>query len=193
MPAERLTDEQLQEIEARANAATPGPWFEPHISDDNCKCNCRSIVNEGYCGSVATVSLDNGNRVGDGGNDSPPLEEAKANGRFIAHSRQDIPALLAEIKALKQERGEARQEPKQFFTPEQVARLHKYQFGPFEKFQRMHPFTCPNRGDGEHFDNGRDRGMLIPTTRGWICQCCDYTQSWAHAFMYLPKDDPKDA
>ena len=47
----------------------------------------------------------------------------------------------------------------------------------------MHPFTCPNRGDGKHFDNGIDKGALIPTVRGWICQCCDYTQDWAHDFM----------
>jgi hypothetical protein len=80
------------------------------------------------------------------------------------------------------------------FTPEQVAALHQYQFGPWAPLfdhtsklpQRMHPFTCPNRGDGRHFDNGADLGALIPTVRGWICQSCDYTQDWAHAFMTVP-------
>lgn len=64
------------------------------------------------------------------------------------------------------------------FTTEQVAHLHQFQAS-----TAMHPFTCPNRGDGKHFDNGHDKGMLTPTVRGWICQCCDYTQDWAHDFM----------
>jgi hypothetical protein len=64
------------------------------------------------------------------------------------------------------------------FTPEQVANLDA-----FQKRGRFHPFTCPNRGDGRHFHNGIDHGVLIPTVRGWICQCCDYTQGWAHDFM----------
>jgi len=73
---------------------------------------------------------------------------------------------------------------REVFTPDQVAALHKYQFGPFDSpMNRFHPFTCPNRGDGRHFDNGADLGALIPTTRGWICQCCEYTQTWAHDFM----------
>lgn len=74
------------------------------------------------------------------------------------------------------------------FTPEQVEALHRYQFGPFrERFEdghlpmRQHPYTCPNRGDGHHFDNGSDLGALIPTVRGWICQCCDYKQEWAYS------------
>ena len=79
------------------------------------------------------------------------------------------------------------------FTPQEVEKLHQYQFGPWgspflprdeqNPLPRMHPFTCPNRGDGNHFDNGSDLGALIPTVRGWICQCCDYTQDWAHDFM----------
>ena len=76
------------------------------------------------------------------------------------------------------------------FTPKQVARLHQYQFGPWahpmtrepaDAPLRMHPFTCPNRGD--HPSIAGDYGTLIPTVRGWICQCCDYTQDWAHPFM----------
>jgi hypothetical protein len=25
-----------------------------------------------------------------------------------------------------------------------------------------------------------DRGVLVPTVRGWICPFCDYKQNWAH-------------
>lgn len=71
--------------------------------------------------------------------------------------------------------------PHEPFTPEQVEALHRHQFGPWESpIHRFHSYTCPNRGDGRHFNNGADVGALIPTVRGWICQCCDYTQGWAH-------------
>ena len=69
-------------------------------------------------------------------------------------------------------------ESKNVFTSEEVKNLDQAQ-----KSGMFHPFTCPNRGDGNHFDNGIDLGGLIPTVRGWICQCCDYTQDWAHPQM----------
>ena len=79
------------------------------------------------------------------------------------------------------------------FTPEEVAKLWQYQFGPwrnpFEEITEenkdlplhMHPFTCGNRDD--HPEIAGDHGILIPTTRGWICPICDYTQDWVHDFM----------
>lgn len=45
-------------------------------------------------GSVAQITIDNGKRISDGGNDGPPLEEAKANGRLIAAA----PDMLAALK-----------------------------------------------------------------------------------------------
>ena len=75
------------------------------------------------------------------------------------------------------------------FTNEEVASLWRYQFGPWGDAldpapklpPRMHPFTCPYRGD--HPVLSGDKGILIPTTRGWICLFCGYTQKWAHDFM----------
>lgn len=68
------------------------------------------------------------------------------------------------------------------FTKEQVAQLWARQFGPFDMIDnpRFHPYTCGNRGDGNHVEFGGDLGMLIPTVNGWICPCCDYTQNWSH-------------
>lgn len=64
---------------------SPGPWYPPHLSDDTTSCDCRSIVNEGYAGGIATVHVDNGILlISEGGNDCPPLEEAQANGFLIA-------------------------------------------------------------------------------------------------------------
>jgi hypothetical protein len=62
------------------------------------------------------------------------------------------------------------------FTPDQVVNLWKWQKNP-----GRHPFTCGNRGD--HPELNYDKGVLIPTVRGWICQFCDYSQDWAHDFM----------
>lgn len=76
----------------------------------------------------------------------------------------------------------------QVFTSEEVAKLWQYQFGPWKSPfdnsnlpQRMHPFTCGNRDD--HPVVAGDKGVLVPTVRGWICPFCDYTQDWAHGFM----------
>lgn len=61
------------------------------------------------------------------------------------------------------------------FTPDEVENLaHNQTSG------AVHPFTCPNRGDGNHRDAYGDLGALVASTRGWICPFCDYTQDWAH-------------
>lgn len=64
------------------------------------------------------------------------------------------------------------------FTADEVVNLNAHQTN-----GRLHPFTCPNRGDGEHRELNGDLGALFATTRGWICPFCDYTQSWAHDSM----------
>jgi len=63
------------------------------------------------------------------------------------------------------------------WTVGQVRSLNDYQ-----RSGLMHPFTCPNRGDGQHRTTS-DLGVLSATTDGWMCPNCDYTQSWAHDFM----------
>lgn len=69
------------------------------------------------------------------------------------------------------------------WTQEQVDALNRYQQG------YMHPFTCANRGDGNHPTVGGDHGILTATVDGWICNHCDYTQDWAHDFMLDPTKD----
>lgn len=64
------------------------------------------------------------------------------------------------------------------FSPDEVVKLDEYQ-----RKGQFHPFTCSNRGDGNHRDIGGDLGALVPTVRGWICPFCNYTQNWAHDFM----------
>lgn len=57
------------------------------------------------------------------------------------------------------------------WTPDQVVQMNRHQ-----REGKFHPYTCANRGDGNH----RGEGILVPTVRGWVCQYCDYTQTWAH-------------
>ena len=74
-----MTDEQLAEIEARANAATPGPW---------------RVTNGHPSGTPRAVSpvlkFDSLMRAGQ------PYAE---NADFIAHARADIPALISALRA----------------------------------------------------------------------------------------------
>lgn len=60
------------------------------------------------------------------------------------------------------------------WTEDQVINLNDYQAAGV-----MHPFTCANRGKGEH----SLFGVLIANTDGWNCPECDYAQDWAHDFM----------
>lgn len=64
------------------------------------------------------------------------------------------------------------------FTPDEVVNLAKGQVS-----RQRHPFTCPERGDGNHRNVFGDTGALVPTVRGWVCPFCDYTQLWAHEWM----------
>lgn len=74
------------------------------------------------------------------------------------------------------------------WTDEQVAALNE-----FQRLRRFHPFTCGsgNRSDAAHLAARdhlglRDNGALVATREGWICPACDYTQDWAHEFMFKP-------
>ena len=78
-----LTAQQLDEIEARANAATPGPWEEhkPYGPD------FYAYLRGPYLRGVGTLNF------GDG-------EDAAADREFVKHAREDVDALLAEVRRL---------------------------------------------------------------------------------------------
>ena len=63
---------------------TPGPWHPGHLHRDDMTCNCAYVFSETCMGAVATVGVNNDMSISEGGNDDPPLEEAKANQLFIA-------------------------------------------------------------------------------------------------------------
>lgn len=81
----RLTPEREGEIAARVEAAHPGPWRR---SDDEGSLE-RYVLSED---DLMAISF------GYRGNNT----QAEAN--FVAHAREDVPALLAELAAVRAER-----------------------------------------------------------------------------------------
>ena len=61
------------------------------------------------------------------------------------------------------------------FTPEEVHSLNDYQNSGV-----MHPFTC---GSGHRTEHPDGEGILVATTKGWVCPYCDFRQDWAHVWM----------
>ena len=117
-----LTPEALEEIKARAEAATPGLWMPGHYPRDNHPCECKYVLSEGYFGAICTVHMSETRAIEEG--DNPPPIEAKANILFIAHARQDIPALIqaleerdAEIERLREALWEILVFDNQFVAP----------------------------------------------------------------------------
>lgn len=74
-----MTPEELTAIEQRANAATPGPWDYSPLG---------TIVFAGENTGVASLRMTGDNI---------------ANAAFVAGSRSDIPALLAEVRRLQKQ------------------------------------------------------------------------------------------
>ena len=104
----RLTPEQTEEIRARAEAATPGPWRA--MADGNQYINTRYFPTAKCVGCARVDGLVrpwNPHALVAFGFDPKEYETARflePDATFIAHARSDIPALLAEIAALKEER-----------------------------------------------------------------------------------------
>jgi len=101
-----LTAKQLEEIRARAEKATKGPWYAKATDDDHSQC-CNFIstvpgpfehdqrfIGEQDDETVVALTLLQAPRLAD----APEFEE---NTEFIAHARDDIPALLAEVERLR--------------------------------------------------------------------------------------------
>ena len=80
-----LDDKELYEIEQRATKATKGPWFCADMRRDLGELHIKDIDSElfiVYC------------------SDDKP-EQDTWDGDFVAHAREDVPKLIAEIKRLR--------------------------------------------------------------------------------------------
>lgn len=93
-----LTETDLAEIERRANAATPGPWA---VWDG---CSWRRIGSEATQKTVIEPIRHHRDSQPDLESESGQRDE---NLEFAAHSRTDVPALLATIRELQAESDDA--------------------------------------------------------------------------------------
>lgn len=95
--SEELTEQELAEIEERVNAATPGPWeicanpFDG--SDDYNESWCPVELPHPYIEAHVTMHDRHLDRY---------KKEGVAIAQFIAHARTDVPALIAEVRRLRE-------------------------------------------------------------------------------------------
>ncbi len=80
-----ISDEELEEIRLRCEAATPGPWTS-------------YIEGRDHSSGSSFIMTGSGR---DRGNDIELTGSTDADQDFIAHARQDISILLAEVKRLR--------------------------------------------------------------------------------------------
>lgn len=88
-----MTDQELEQIEKSAEAATPGKWFQ-----------CMATI-------VGADSLFVAELISDQHTDKR-VSAINADGRFIALAREAVPKLVAEVKRLREYAAQ--------FTPEQI-------------------------------------------------------------------------
>lgn len=104
-----LTDEQLQRIERRAIQATPGPWEWQDCNDGGGGVtNLEGLIANGCIYFPARrEQLYWMDRPGSAGEqpiiqvDPAYIPMRVADAHFIAHARDDIPALITEIRRLR--------------------------------------------------------------------------------------------
>jgi hypothetical protein len=87
-----MTDQELQAVRERCAAAAPGPWHAESGEAD---------PDAAHPPAAYTIL------TGPGGTPLATVWE-QASGDFIAHAREDVPALLAEVDRLRRENAELR-------------------------------------------------------------------------------------
>jgi hypothetical protein len=102
-----LTDQQLADIEARANAATAGPWGVYQYGGDSLIEIAADLEDTG-CGYKARRTVA---RLEDEPLDNDPTHrewtaeedwaQVQADAAFIAHAPEDVRALAAEVRHLR--------------------------------------------------------------------------------------------
>ena len=101
-----MTTDRLAEIQARADAATDGPWEARHRAGLDWLSQSPHVDNDGH---------EPGSSVGLADAVDPlwgslwPSRNANADAEFIAHARTDVLALVAALRAVRAECGRVRQ------------------------------------------------------------------------------------
>lgn len=107
------TEQQLDEIAAREQAATPGPWgFYDGETYADVAADLEQTGPGSYSYREKVARLEDENYWDDQAHEDHDEERAPeqmaANAAFIAHAREDVRVLLAEVRALRSERDELR-------------------------------------------------------------------------------------
>lgn len=98
----------LASFKAIALAATQGEWYPGCFTEPEGSCQCRYVFSPGYMGSIAEISVSNNLPISEGGNDSPPEDEARANLIYIAtFDPETVLALIEMAEASTRERVNA--------------------------------------------------------------------------------------
>src|SRR5690606_22945170 len=87
---DRLTDERLAELERLCAEATPGPWRTSREDMES-----YALDESGEWGHVVYIYRPDGHRMPVFG------ERAREDARFIGAARAALPALIAEVRALR--------------------------------------------------------------------------------------------
>lgn len=78
-----MTDKELAEIRARCEAAQSGPWSVPAEESTDYYCGGWEVEHERSKETFSNVAQ---------------MIDSKADADFIAHAREDMPKLLAEVE-----------------------------------------------------------------------------------------------
>ncbi|NED75306.1 hypothetical protein G3I51_23885 [Streptomyces sp. SID9944] len=111
----RLSPEREAEIAARAEAATKGPWgYYDGETYADVAADLQITGRGSYSYREKVARLEDENYWDDAAHEEDDEERASeqmaANAAFIAHARTDVPALLAELAAVRAERDQAQAE-----------------------------------------------------------------------------------
>lgn len=102
---DRLTDQQLTDIAARAEAATEGPWGfydGDTYADVAADLTMTGHASYSYRQKIAQFEDETywDDPAHEDHDDERASEQMAANARFVAAARTDVPVLLAEIRRL---------------------------------------------------------------------------------------------
>lgn len=90
-----MTDDKLAAIEQRVQAATPGPWHAPGLGEVHTDHDAGVFIRRDEDGEGDPIVAD-----------FCSYPNWEGNAEFIAHAREDVPALLAEVRRLRAERDD---------------------------------------------------------------------------------------
>ena len=90
-----MTREQLDAIRARVDAATPGPWYAD---------SCLDVYTEQVREIDPDIGIELYKTVYSHHTAGPEGTQPWHDTHFMAHAREDVPALLAEVERLTAER-----------------------------------------------------------------------------------------